>query len=93
VKFPIRKTNGALLVLVDESGHPLPVGSVATLEPAGLAAPVGYDGEAFVENLGATNHLVVELPDDGRCVVTFAYAAVAGDIPKLGPLTCRKDAR
>jgi outer membrane usher protein len=90
VKFPIRRTNGALLVLVDASGHPLPVGSVVTLEPAGVASPVGYDGEAFVENLGRTNRLLVQLPNDGQCVVSFGYTPTPGTIPKIGPLTCNQ---
>jgi outer membrane usher protein len=90
VKFPIRRSNGALLVLVDELGKPLPVGSMATLVATGAAYTVGYDGEAFVEDLGPQNQLRVQLPDDGRCTVAFDYAPKPGEIPKLGPLTCRK---
>jgi outer membrane usher protein len=90
VKFPIRRTNGALLVLVDEFGKPLPLGSMATLVSSGVAYTVGYDGEAFIEDLGPQNQLRVQLPDDGRCTVAFAYAPKPGEIPKLGPLTCRK---
>jgi outer membrane usher protein len=93
VRFPIRRTNGALLVLVDETGRPLPVGSTAMLEATNAEAPVGYDGQAFVEGLQKQNRLIVQLPEDGRCVVSFAYTPIAGDIPKLGPLTCRKEAR
>jgi outer membrane usher protein len=93
VKFPIRRTNGALLVLVDETGHPLPVGSSATLGTTGAATPVGYDGEAFIEGLVQHNQLVVQLPDEARCVVVFDYAPAPGEIPKIGPLTCRKDNR
>ncbi len=92
VKFPIQKTHGALLVLVDETGRPIPVGSTATLEATGAAVTVGYDGEAFIEGLAKENHLVVQLANDGRCVVDFAYVPAAGDIPKIGPLTCRKQA-
>jgi outer membrane usher protein len=93
VKFSIRRTNGALLVLVDETGQPVPVGSSATLEATGAEAPVGYDGETFVAGLQRQNRLLVQLPSDGRCVVTFGYSAIAGEIPKLGPLTCRKNDR
>lgn len=89
VKFPIRRTNGALLVLVDQTGRPLPVGSMATLEATGVSAPVGYDGQAFVEGLSRQNRVIVQLPSDGRCVVAFPFTPVAGEIPKLGPLTCR----
>jgi outer membrane usher protein len=90
VKFPIHRTNGALLVLVDEAGRPIPVGSLAMLEAGGLETPVGYDGQAFVEGLQKQNRLLVQLPNDTRCVVAFAYAPIANDIPKLGPLTCRR---
>lgn len=93
VRFPITKTNGALLVLVDEAGQPIALGSTATLRTTGVVVPVGYDGEAFVENLGKTNQVVVELPNGQRCVVSFSYTPIAGEIPRIGPLTCRKDVR
>jgi outer membrane usher protein len=93
VKFPIRKINGALLVLVDDTGHPIPVGSTATLQATGVVAPVGYDGETFIENLGKTNQLVIQLPNDARCVVAFGFTPTPGAIPKVGPLTCRNDDR
>jgi outer membrane usher protein len=93
VKFPIRKTNGALLVLVDQTGKPVPVGSIATLVATGVEVTVGYDGEAFVEGLGKQNQVSVQLPNDGRCVAAFPYAPAPGDIPKIGPLTCRTEAR
>lgn len=91
VGFPIRKTQSALLVLVDETGHPIPVGSTATLHATGVTVPVGYDGQAFVEDLGKQNQLIVQLPNDGRCIVSFDYAPAPGEIPKIGPLTCSKD--
>jgi outer membrane usher protein len=93
VKFPIRRTNGALLILVDASGQPLPVGSTATLQTTGVVAPVGYDGQAFVEGLTRDNTVIVQLPNDGRCVVHFSYAPAKGQLPKIGPLTCRPDDR
>ncbi|WP_225981876.1 fimbria/pilus outer membrane usher protein [Acidithiobacillus sp. 'AMD consortium'] len=91
VKFPIRASYGALLRLVDPSGKNLPVGSVATLQKTGVSVPVGYDGETYVVNLSPHNLLLVERPDGQRCVVTFTYHPIAGTIPSIGPLTCRKD--
>jgi outer membrane usher protein len=93
VKFPIRKTRSALLVLVDEAGRPLPAGSAATLPATGVTVSVGYDGQAFVEGLAEQNRLVVQLPNDGRCAVDFSYAPTPGEIPKIGPLVCRTDHR
>ncbi|WP_233800582.1 fimbria/pilus outer membrane usher protein [Paraburkholderia sp. HP33-1] len=91
VRFPISKSNGALLILVDEAGRPIPLGSSATLQTTGAIVPVGYDGEAFVENLDKTNQVVVRLPDGDHCVVSFSYTPTANEIPRIGPLTCRKN--
>jgi outer membrane usher protein len=90
VRFPVRVSHGALLRLVDESGRPLPVGSAAALAATGAAVPVGYDGEAYVEDLGPNNTLTVERPDERRCVVHFGYTPKPGEIPTLGPLVCRE---
>lgn len=89
VTFPIRRNPAALLTLVDEAGRPLPVGSTAVLQPNGAAAPVGYDGQAYVEDLGPQNRIEAQLPNGDRCVATFAFRPVKGEIQKIGPLTCR----
>ena len=75
VKFPVRTAHAALLVLRDEAGRPIPVGSTATLRSNGAVSP-----------------LDVQLAGDGRCEVVFPFTPIKGDIPKLGPLTCRKAA-
>ncbi len=92
VRFPVRILHAALLVLQDERRRPIPMGSTATLRSTGVAAPVGYDGETFVEDLAPQNRLDVQLPDGSGCVATFPFARVKGDIPKIGPLTCRRAA-
>jgi outer membrane usher protein len=95
VRFPVRISHGALLRLVDETGIPVPVGSTATLRvssaavPVPVPVPVGYDGNAYVQHLDLTNELDVELPDGRRCSVAFDYRPVQGDIPTIGPLSCR----
>jgi outer membrane usher protein len=88
VKFAVKFSNGALLRLVDEAGVPLPVGSTATLVATGATAPVGYDGDAYVEALQFSNELAVDLPDGRRCKVAFNYRPVPGEIPRIGPLRC-----
>jgi outer membrane usher protein len=89
VPFQIRQSHSALLRLVDEKGVPLPLGSAATLRSSGVAVPVGYDGEAYVEDLAGRNELSVTEPDGKRCVATFDYVARPGDIPVIGPIPCR----
>jgi len=88
VKFPIKFSHGALLRLVDEAGVAVPLGSTATLWATGTVVPVGYDGDAYVEDLSPHNELTIERPDGQRCFVVFDYKSVAGDIPSIGPLRC-----
>jgi len=91
VKFAVRISHGALLRLVDESGAPLPLGATAILlRPASVSVPVGYDGEAYVEDLEPHNELAVNLPNGRRCLATFDYRAIPGDLPVIGPLTCQE---
>jgi outer membrane usher protein len=90
VRFPVRISHGALVRLVDEAGRPLPVGSAAALAATRAAVPVGYDGEAYVEDLDRRNTLTVERPDGRRCAVSFDYMPAPDEIPTIGPLACRQ---
>lgn len=93
VHFPLKISHGALLRLVDPAGKPLPVGSSATLKSSGVAAPVGYDGEAYVTDLQSHNEVMVAEPDGKSCIVDFESPAIAGQIPTIGPLVCREVAK
>jgi outer membrane usher protein len=88
VKFPVKISHAALLRLVDEAGVPMSIGSAATLRATGVTVAVGYDGDAYVENLSPHNELSVEGINGRRCTVPFDYKPVAGDIPSIGPLRC-----
>jgi outer membrane usher protein len=88
VKFPVKISHAALLRLVDEAGVPMSIGSAATLKATGVTVAVGYDGDAYVEDLSPHNELSVESIDGRRCMVPFDYKPVAGDIPSIGPLRC-----
>jgi outer membrane usher protein len=93
VRLPIRIKHSALLRMIDQSGKSIGVGSVVRLDSTGIETPVGYDGEAYLTDLAAHNKVVVEQPDGRRCSVAFNYRAVAGEIPTLGPLSCRESAQ
>lgn len=90
VRFPVKISHGALLRLVDAAGAPLPLGSTAKLRATGTIVPVGFEGDAYVEDLQLHNDLVVEQPDGQRCSVAFDYRPVPGEIPTIGPLRCRE---
>jgi outer membrane usher protein len=90
IRFPIRFSHGALLRLVDDAGAPIHLGSTATLEVTGAIVPVGYDGEAYLEDLGAHNRITVELVNGKHCTARFDYNPVPGDIPTIGPISCQE---
>jgi outer membrane usher protein len=61
------------------------------LRGTAAAAPaftVGYDGRAFIENLGAENDIVVQL-DSGECRARFSFRPREGTQVTLGPIPCR----
>jgi len=89
VKFAVKVSRGALVKLVDDAGVPVPPGSSATLKSSGAAVPVGYDGAAYVEDLAPHNVLMVVVGDGRHCQVSFDYRPVKGEIPVIGPLSCR----
>jgi outer membrane usher protein len=88
VRYPIKFNSAALLQLVDAAGMAIPLGSTATLQATGVVFPIGYDGDAYVENLSPRNELTVELPNGHHCSVVFNYLPLPGDIPSIGPLRC-----
>lgn len=91
VRFGIATVRSALLILRDESGQPLPLGSSVSVEGmADSGAVVGYDGETYVEALGARNRLRVQTPG-GACSVVFDYPAAGDAIPRIGPLICLRE--
>lgn len=90
VKLPVRVAHGAILRIVGADGEPIAVGSSATLRTTNVATPVGYDGEAYLVDLQEHNDVLVDLPDGKRCALIFDYAPKPGDIPSIGPLTCRE---
>jgi outer membrane usher protein len=90
LKFPIKFSHAALLQLVDEAGAPVPMGSTATLKATGAVVPVGFDGDAYVEDLSLHNELTVERPNRQRCTAAFDYQPLPGEIPSIGPLRCQE---
>ncbi len=92
VKFPVKVSHAALLRLADDkTGEPIPVGSTATFRNTGVIVPVGYDGEAYIEDLSLHNDIAVERPNGQRCEVIFDYRPVQGEIPTIGPLACQDE--
>lgn len=92
VRFGITPISAASLILVDEAGRPLPLGSrVRVNGRADTPALVGFDGAVYLEALAPRNTLEVEL-SNGRCRASFDYRKEGASIPQIGPLRCTKEA-
>lgn len=92
VRFGIAPIRAAALILEDEAGKPLPVGSLVRVNgQAGPRAIVGFDGAAYLDTLDAHNTLDVQTPS-GRCRANFDYRKDGDGIPQIGPLRCIKEA-
>ena len=61
---------------------------IPTLRATGVIVPVGYDGDAYVEDLSPHNKITVETPNGRHCTVIFDYQPLPGEIPSIGPLRC-----
>ncbi|MFH0130941.1 fimbria/pilus outer membrane usher protein [Variovorax sp. VaC1] len=93
VRFGITPVSAAALLLVDEAGKPLPLGSrVRANGQDGEPALVGFDGAVYLESLQAHNTLDVQTPG-GACRTRFDYRKDGAAIPQIGPLRCTREAK
>ncbi len=80
-------SDSALVTFVDPSGKPLEVGSEIRLEGASEPTLVGYDGQAFLEGLSASNRVSITT-SSMTCTATFAFQPKPGEQVTIGPVTC-----
>lgn len=90
VRFPVRFGRGALLRIVMEDGTPAPAGAVVRIAGDQEGFYVARRGEAFVTGLGDRNTLTLVF-EGGSCTFDLRLPpASPEEIPRLGPLECRK---
>ncbi len=94
VDFGIKmQTAAALVSFVSEDGKPLAVGSEVYQEEAGENAEpaiVGYDGQAFLENLKEHNRVRI-VNDEGVCTAAFDFTPKPGEQVFIGPVSCHPE--
>lgn len=92
VRFGITPVRAASVVLVDETGAPLPVGSrVRVAGQTDHGAIVGFDGIVYLDTLA--EHTVLDVQTDaGTCRIALDYPPHGGAVPQLGPFTCHTGA-
>jgi outer membrane usher protein len=97
-RFAVQRYTAATVILVDAGGQPLPSGTLLRHAESGQDFVVGYDGQAFIENLQPHNHLRAQSTDPHQplsCNAEFDYRKPGdGDnsLPTIGPVACKSSA-
>ena len=90
VKFGVAESpNAALLTFVDEKEKPIDVGAQVHLGNSSDVFIVGYDGQAYLRGLAASNTVTIERPDGGSCHAEFAYTPQPGQQVAIQDVACR----
>ena len=77
VDFHVRSTtNAALVIFTRPDGSAVAPGSIGRID-GGREFIVGYDGQAFIKDLGAASEAVIETAS-GSCRALFAFQPTAG---------------
>lgn len=77
----------AIVVFQGADGQPLAAGAQGQIE-GGDSFAVGYDGRAYIKNLGPTNNATITL-SNGECHATFAYEPHPSEQVVISPVVCR----
>lgn len=88
LNFPVEKLRSASVILHDSNGKPLPVSS-QVLRAGQATEYVGWDGITWMENLEASNPILVTTPDGRSCRTELTIAnGQPLALKTYGPLTC-----
>ncbi|MFC6521129.1 fimbria/pilus outer membrane usher protein [Undibacterium arcticum] len=90
IRFPIRRSAGALLRLISKDGQPMPAGAVVELEGQATQFPVAMDGQVYLTGLGRINRLHASW--QGKyCTVSVPFEDSVDPLPNLGTLVCEEE--
>jgi outer membrane usher protein len=88
VKFDVRRTRQALLVLRQRDGQPVPVGARVQLLPGGAEFDAGRRGEVWLTDLVDRMRATVRWPGGGCDLDLHVPPSENGAPASLGPLVC-----
>ena len=91
VKFAVRRTRQALVVLQQPDGQPVPVGAKVRLLPDGAEFMAGRRGEVWLSDLAAERQRLQVSWAGGGCELELTVPASNGMPAKIGPLACAKE--
>lgn len=87
--FALGRYQGATVILKDEQGQPLPVGTHVTLSGSTVSALVGYDGQVFFPALQPGGNTVSALVGDVMCTADIRFKT-ADTMKTIGPFVCKR---
>ena len=91
LRFPVKRSRGALLTVVLENGEPLPTGAQAQIVGEDVEEnevfPIGLRGDVYLTGLAASSRLRVTWLDQ-RCEFTLPYPESTDPLPHLGTYIC-----
>ena len=93
VRFAVRRTRQALVVLHQPGGQPVPVGTRVRLLPDGPEFIAGRRGEVWLTDLAETRQAVQVRWPGGGCQLELEVPDADGLPGNIGPLACTKDSK
>lgn len=81
-------SQSALVTVMDAKGAFLPAGTAGKVTETGETFVVGYDGQAYLNNLGLSNSLVM-VSDGGPCRAEFSFSSKSEAQANIGSVVCR----
>jgi outer membrane usher protein len=87
LRFPVRGSASALVVLRQVNGEPVPVGSEVRLAHGDAVFPVAERGEVHVMGIGGPERLQVRW-EGGTCEASIDPGDQLGRLPRIGPVVC-----
>jgi outer membrane usher protein len=91
LKFPVKRTRGALLTVVHENGEPVLAGALAHIigdnDLENELFPIGLRGELYLSGLEMNNRLRVNLKEQS-CEFALPFPESTDPLPHLGTFIC-----
>jgi outer membrane usher protein len=79
----------ALVQFTDAAGRPLEAGLAGWLAASNAEFIVGYDGEAYISGLAATNQVTIDLAEGLQCQAEFDFRKEPGEQQLITGVPCR----
>lgn len=88
IRFPIVRSNGAMLRLVSDDGKDLPAGALVAVVGQETQFPVAMDGAVYVTGLTAMNRMHARWQEK-HCTLNIPFQASSDPLPHLGTFVCK----